>query len=107
MLEMSVCMGTGRALHSPRHSPGSVARRAGPMAAIVLALATQGSACRGPEPGMELLRAETSLKKAAAAERDLKWVQGQSGKPMRIHDVVRRTLPASPPSRLEYEVDVP
>ena len=78
-----------------------------PVAAVAIALSTQGSACRGPAPAVELLRAEGALKSATAADRDLKWVQGQSGKPMRIHDVVRRTLPASPPSRLESEVDIP
>ena len=81
--------------------------RRGALAAAALALLAQGSACRGPAPGVELLRAENALKNATAAERNVEWVRGQSGKPMRIHDVVRRTLPASPPSRLEYEVDIP
>jgi len=82
-------------------------RAAGRAAAVVLAVALQGSSCRGPSPGVELLRANGALKQATVAGRDLKWVEGQSGKPVRIHDVVRRTLPASPPSRLEYELEIP
>ena len=73
----------------------------------VVAVGLTAAACRGPKPAVELLRAEDSLRAATAAGRDLQWVKGQSGKPIRIHDVVRRTLPASPPSRLEYEVDIP
>src|SRR5687767_13376334 len=99
MLERSVCMGTGRALHK--------GGRAWTLAAVAVSLLAQGNACSRPAPGVELLRAEGALKRATAADRDLEWVQGQSGKPMRIHDVVRRTLPASPPSRLEYELDIP
>jgi arylsulfatase A-like enzyme len=34
-------------------------------------------------------------------------VLGQSGKPIRIQDVVYRTLPAAPASRLAYRLDVP
>jgi arylsulfatase A-like enzyme len=77
------------------------------LAAVALAVGLQGSSCQGPAPAVELLRANGALKKATAANRDQQWVEGQSGKPIRIHDVVRRTLPASPPSRLEYELDIP
>lgn len=39
--------------------------------------------------------------------RDRAWVAGQTGKQVRINDVVRRTLPASPPSVIRYAVDIP
>jgi arylsulfatase A-like enzyme len=41
------------------------------------------------------------------AGRGRDWFSLQTGKQVRLKDTVRRTLPASPPSRLRYKVDVP
>jgi arylsulfatase A-like enzyme len=70
-----------------------------------------------PQPGDEAPRldcatqppspAEKALQEAEVAGRNATWVRCQSGKQVRINDVVRRTLPASPPSRLRYTVDIP
>lgn len=44
---------------------------------------------------------------ARVAGREKAWVLGQAGKPVRIEDVVYRTLPAAPDSRLVYKLDIP
>jgi arylsulfatase A-like enzyme len=44
---------------------------------------------------------------ASVAGRGAQWVQGQWGKPFRLNDVLHRTLPAAPPSRLVFSVLVP
>jgi arylsulfatase A-like enzyme len=62
--------------------------------------------CRGSEP-VDLLAAGKRLVEARVAGRDRVWVDGQSGKSIRINDVLRRTLPASPPSLLRFTVDIP
>ena len=51
--------------------------------------------------------AERALLESAVAGRNAIWVRCQSGKQVRINDVVRRTIPASPPSRLRYRLDIP
>jgi arylsulfatase A-like enzyme len=70
-------------------------------------LGAAGAACHRTPAGVDLMKTDGVLVRATAAGRDLAWVKGQTGKPIRLHDVVRRTLPASPPSRLEYELEVP
>ena len=64
------------------------------------------SACRRPAPAVDLLRlgvpAEVNVNGRGAD-----WFAVQQGKPLRLGDEVRVTLPASPPSRLRYVVDVP
>jgi arylsulfatase A-like enzyme len=79
-----------------------------------LALCSLLSSCRGPAPGTDLVPALDpqkpeigALKAATVARRDRDWVLKQTGKIIRIHDVVHRTVPASPPGRLEYDVDIP
>jgi arylsulfatase A-like enzyme len=54
-----------------------------------------------------MLRSPDALVEATAAGNNLAWVRGQAGRPQRINDVVRRTLPAAPPSRLTFKLDVP
>jgi arylsulfatase A-like enzyme len=54
-----------------------------------------------PVPG------EQGLVEASVAGRDLRWVRCQAGKHVRINDVIRRTMPATPPSRLRYAIDIP
>src|SRR5688572_12176583 len=65
------------------------------------------TACRGRVPPADLLEPRERLLEATVGGRNKEWVEGQSGKPIRIHDVVRRTLPASPPSRFDFQVKVP
>jgi arylsulfatase A-like enzyme len=70
-------------------------------------LAVVGAAgCRGGEP-VDLLQAGRRLVEARVAGRDRRWVDGQTGKSVRINDVLRRTLPASPPSLLRFNLDIP
>jgi arylsulfatase A-like enzyme len=59
-----------------------------------------------PRP-VDLTRSEPALFAAQVGSRDRSWVAKQLGRPLRIHDVVLRTLPASPPSRLEYRIGIP
>jgi arylsulfatase A-like enzyme len=75
---------------------------AGALAALVLPACARG----GRKP-VDLVTAETALAEASVAGRDRAWVVGQTGKQVRIDDEVRRTVPASPPSRLRYTVDIP
>ena len=57
---------------------------------------------------MDLLRdAQALLQEASVGGRDKAWTLGQAGKAVRINDVVRATLPASPPSRIRFRLDVP
>jgi arylsulfatase A-like enzyme len=65
------------------------------------------SGCNRASGPLDLLRATTRLKESTVAGRGFKWIVGQVGKQVRINDVVRRTLPASPPSRLLYSLDLP
>ena len=72
----------------------------------VIALASL-AACRGPRDPVDLLRAGDRLVEARAASLDKVGVLQGFGKPLRINDVVRRTLPAGPPGRLVFRLDVP
>jgi arylsulfatase A-like enzyme len=79
------------------------ARRAltlGVLAAAVLV------GCRRPAPPVDLLRLGTPLE-IDVNGRGPDWLAKQQGKPLRLDDEVRTTLPASPPSRLRYTVDLP
>jgi arylsulfatase A-like enzyme len=65
------------------------------------------SACaRTPLP-LDLLRAEDQLLEAKAGGQDRPALAPLLGAPVRINDVVRRTLPAGPPGRLRFAVEVP
>ncbi len=65
------------------------------------------AACGGPRDPVDLLRAGDRLVEARAASLDTEAVLHAVAKPLRINDVVRRTLPAGPPGRLVFRVDVP
>lgn len=54
-----------------------------------------------------LRSADSLLREASVGGRDKDWTLGQAGKPVRINDVVRATLPASPPSRIRFRLEVP
>ena len=81
-------------------------RKTPAVAGALAALALSGCA-RGARRPVDLIRAEPALVEAGVAGRDRAWVVGQTGKQVRIDDEVRRTVPASPPSRLRYTVDIP
>jgi arylsulfatase A-like enzyme len=75
------------------------------LSSLAVAVALSGG-CRRAAPPFDLLRL------GAPAEADVNgrgpdWLAKQQGKPVRLDDDVRLTLPASPPSRLRYVVDVP
>lgn len=63
--------------------------------------------CNPPNRPLDLLSSQAALVEAQAAGRDRTWVLSQSGRHIRLNDVAVRTLPASPPSRLRYAVDIP
>jgi len=65
------------------------------------------SACSPPAKPLDLLRAGQARREAQVGGRDAAWIQGQTGKSIRINDVVRATLNASPPSRYRFAVDIP
>jgi arylsulfatase A-like enzyme len=75
--------------------------------AVLVALALLSSACSPPARPIDLLRAGTARREASVAGRDAAWVDGQTGKGIRINDVVRATLNATPPSRYRFAVDIP
>jgi arylsulfatase A-like enzyme len=85
---------------------GAIDRRAvARLAPLVPLLALWG--CTPSREPVDFLKAEGRLQDATVAGRDRSWVLGQTGKPVRLNDVVRRTVPASPPSRLRFTVDIP
>src|SRR5262245_1431225 len=63
--------------------------------------------CVRSAPPVDLVRAGDRLVEARAASLDGAAVKEALGRPVRINDVVRRTLPAGPPSRLVFRLDVP
>ena len=64
--------------------------------------------CAERPKGVDLLRAAPStLAEASAAGEDASAVRAEVGLPQRIRDVVRASLPASPPSRYRFLTDVP
>ena len=74
-------------------------------AAGLLAVLSQ---CRSAGSPVDLVEvAAARMSEGSVAGRDRGWVMGQTGKQIRINDVVRRTLPASPPGRLLFTLDVP
>jgi arylsulfatase A-like enzyme len=92
------------ATRSSRVSPSRAAWAAavGALAALPLA-----AGCGGRAGAVDLLQARDRLVEADVGGRGTEWVERQIGKPVRIDDVVLRTLPASPPSRLVYDLEVP
>jgi arylsulfatase A-like enzyme len=79
-----------------------------PWTALVFAgLAAPVGCARAPLP-VDLVRgADSLLQEASVGGRDRAWTVAQAGKPVRINDVVRATLPASPPSRMRFKLAVP
>jgi arylsulfatase A-like enzyme len=66
------------------------------------------SACSPPGHPLDLVEAaKDRMSEGSVVGRERGWILGQTGKQVRINDVVRRALPASPPARLVFTVDVP
>ena len=75
---------------------------------IVMAAALLPAAACTPAPKpADLLQADGRLLEAGVAGEGKAAVLEHLGRPLRIRDVVRRTLPAGPPSRYLFSVDVP
>jgi hypothetical protein len=70
-------------------------------------VALSASACAPPARPLDLLHAGTARVEAQVGGREAAWISGQTGKSIRINDVVRTTLNASPPSRYRFAVDIP
>jgi arylsulfatase A-like enzyme len=75
-------------------------------AAALAAAAALLAGCNPRPRPQDLLHAGDLLVEASAARNEITWVRGQVGRPQRLNDVVRRTLPAAPPSKLVFKVDV-
>ncbi len=63
--------------------------------------------CSPPARPLDLLHAGTARRDAQVGGRDGAWIDGQTGKGIRINDVVRATLNATPPSSYRFAVDIP
>ena len=79
-----------------------------PAGGVLILTALAGVSCtRDPGTPVDLVRADAALLEASMPERDRAWVAQQAGRGVRLADVVRKTLPATPPSRLHFRVSVP
>ena len=94
-----------RALPTRSAPPGSAAETHGALL-LTAGLASCASCSPRPRP-LDLVRAESVLAEADVTGNGMEWTRGQMGRHVRLNDVVRRTLPASPPSRLRFVMDVP
>jgi len=65
------------------------------------------AACTPSAAPIDLLRARDRLQEARVASLEKAAVLERFGQPLRLNDVQRRTLPAGPPSRLAFRIDVP
>jgi arylsulfatase A-like enzyme len=101
MLQVTFCRSAARAAGKgllPRST--SIVAAAGLLALL--------AACSPAGPPVDLVNAARErMSEGSVAGRDRPWVMTQTGKQVRINDLVRRTLPASPPGRLLFDVDVP
>jgi arylsulfatase A-like enzyme len=71
-----------------------------------LGLTVLAGGCRDRTPGTDLLAA-AAIRSGDVAGHDKTWIVGEIAKPIRVHDYVLRTLPATAPSRIEISVRVP
>jgi arylsulfatase A-like enzyme len=81
--------------------------RSGWRAALAAGGVVVSSACSPPAKPIDFLRAGSAGRDAQVAGRAPDWIKGQTGKGIRINDVVRATLNATPPSRYRFTVDIP
>jgi arylsulfatase A-like enzyme len=76
-----------------------------PLAALVLIAVTV--ACTPKGRPVDLLTAREALVEAQVAGLDREATLSHLGDPVRLNDVLYRTLPAGPPSRLRFRLDLP
>jgi arylsulfatase A-like enzyme len=86
---------------------GALVQASGWRAIVGVAAVAALAACSPPSRPVDLLRAGPARIEANVGGRDAAWISGQTGKGIRINDVVRATLNASPPSRYRFRVDIP
>jgi arylsulfatase A-like enzyme len=85
-----------------------VTRRLIPALLVVAVALAALAGCRPAPKPVDLMAVPAAMTAGhIAGGREGDWVRGQFGKPVRIEDVVLRTLPASPPSVLRFAVDIP
>jgi arylsulfatase A-like enzyme len=90
----------GRSLRLSSHWVGRASVGA---ASVVLA-----TGCGQSPQGVDLFRSSRArLVEASAASLHRQELQDELGKPRRIHNVVRASIPAPPPSRFRFVADVP
>ncbi|HEX9188388.1 MAG TPA: hypothetical protein VGB87_15020, partial [Vicinamibacteria bacterium] len=66
------------------------------------------AACTGRPQGVDLIHSRRAwLAEASAGGLDPHEAQAYVGRPQRIRDVVRASIPAAPPSRFRFVADVP
>lgn len=76
--------------------------------ALCVAGAILATACGGRPEGVDLVHSRRAwLAEASVAGLDPHEAQAAVGTPQRIHNVVRASIPASPPSRFRFVADVP
>ena len=76
--------------------------------AVCAASVLVAAACAERPEGIDLIRSNRArLAEASAAGLDPSEVRADVGKPQRIRDVVKASLPAAPPSRFRFVTDVP
>jgi arylsulfatase A-like enzyme len=77
-------------------------------AALFTASVIAAAACSERPEGVDLIHSRrASLAEASVAGLNPHEVQSDFGKPRRIHNVVRASIPAAPPSRFRFVADVP
>lgn len=75
--------------------------------ALAVAAILAAIGCGQRPKAIALLSTPERLRDASVAGHGLGFVRGQLGKSVRLGDVEMRTLPAGPPSRVEYDVEIP
>jgi arylsulfatase A-like enzyme len=81
-------------------------RKVGLWGALALIAGGSGACSKGPEP-LDLLRGKDHLVEATAAGQAASQLAPLIGKAMSLYDVTYRVLPAGPPGRLRFHLDLP
>jgi arylsulfatase A-like enzyme len=78
-----------------------------PIVAAAVAVTLVASARRDRGGPLDLLRATDRLVEVDVGGRNRDWLLEHVGRVVKIDDVFRKTLPAAPPSRLRFHLDIP